>query len=460
MTRLLLTAAMVLALCAGVAQAAPPWSAPQSVSSPALFIEDPDVVIAADGRAVATWLAVGPPVAGGATPRPSPRLAVSQPGAAAFGPEGSAPRFVTPLIAYGLDRLVGLDTKRRSRGRISLRARFGNSQGAFGPPRTISTYTEDGGQPSLAGPNGSLAAWIARTPSGRRIVRAAVKSRGRFGRPFTLRGRGRANDVVAGAALGVMWVAWERAGVVEARVKLSSRRGWSGVQRLGRAAKASTTFAATGSGRRGYVAWIAQGAESAFVRAAILPVAGSRFRKAGTLSQACDQTGCRNDIRHEPPAEGHRLRLVPIPDRDALLAWSDWDGVQWRVNAARTIGVERTDFVSIPVSPFGQSSVLGDVAVAPSGTPVPAGTVMLAWSKLDAVGELGDRVQTAIWHPDGPLALPENVSDLDRARLPAVAFDFKGVRWTSLWSQRIGPETPGAPAANVTTFARAATRPG
>jgi hypothetical protein len=428
------------------------------VSSGSLFVDAPDVVFAADGGAIATWRWSGVKPPQGDAPG-GIRMAVREPGALDFGPERSAPRFVTPLITYGLDRVVGLDLRRRSAGRVSLRARFGNSSGTFGTPRTISTYTDAGGPPSLAGPNGSLAAWIAKGPRGRRIVRAAIKSSGRFRRPVTLRGTGRANEVVAGTALGVMFVAWERAGTVEARVRLAGR-GWSRVQRLGDAEPSATTFAAVGSGRRGYVAWLAQGAESAFVRAAILPVARTRFRKAGTLPQACDQTGCRNDIRHEPPAEGHALRLVPIPDRDALLAWSDWDGVQWRVKAAMTTGLERTDFVSFAASPFGQSSVLGDAAVAQPGTPVPAGTVMLAWSKLDAVGELGDRVQTAIRPPEGSFGPPEDVSEFDRARLPAVAFDPKSVRWTTVWSQRIGPDGPGVPLSQITTFARASTRPG
>jgi hypothetical protein len=52
------------------------------------------------------------------------------------------------------------------------------------------------------------------------------------------------------------------------------------------------------------------------------------------------------------------------------------------------------------------------------------------------------------------------VSDLDRARLPALAFDFKSERWTTVWSQRIGPDQPGVPLNQITTFLRSATRPG
>ena len=149
MARLTCIALIVLAVFASAAAAAPPWSAPQTVSSASLFVDSPDVVFAADGRAIATWRWSGPKPAQGNAPGGT-RLAVREPGALDFGPERSAPNFVTPLITYGLDRVLGLDTRRRSRGRISLRARFGNSQGGFGPPRTISTF---GGHrvPAVAG---------------------------------------------------------------------------------------------------------------------------------------------------------------------------------------------------------------------------------------------------------------------------------------------------------------------
>ena len=268
-------------------------------------------------------------------------MAVREPGAPEFGPEIVGPDFVTPLVTYGLDRVLGLDTRKRSRGRISLRARFGNSKGQFGEPRTISTYADAGSPPSLAGPNGSLVAWIAKSSRGRRIVRAAVKSRGRFRRPVTLRGRGRANDVVAGAAQGVSWVAWERSGVVEARVKRAGR-SWGRLQRIGEGAPSATTLATVGSGRRGYLAWIArESAESAFVRAAILPAGGARFLKARTILQGCAPSSpCDYDIG-PAPADGEVLRLVAVPDRDALLAWSDGYGAGWRVAAAATDGGSR-----------------------------------------------------------------------------------------------------------------------
>jgi hypothetical protein len=382
---------------------------------------------------------------------------VREPGSADFGPERAAPKFVTPLVAYSKERLLGLDTKRQSRGRISLRARFGVSRGGFARARTISTYTPAGGPPWLAGPSGEVAAWIAEGSGGRRVVRAAVKGRGGFLPSITLRGKGRANDVVAGAAPGVIWVAWERAGVVEARVKLAGRRAWSPVHRLGRAAKASTTFATVGSGGRGYVAWLAQEADSAFIRTAVLPVSANRFREAQPMTSCPPSVPCFDEqVLSAAPVEGQALRLVALSDRNALLAWSRRfiTPAVWRVRMALTAGSTRFT-PQFDVSPITESAVLSDVASGP-----PNDAVMFVWSRLDAVGELGDRVRARTWTPRGGFGDPEDVSDLARARIPAVAYDSRANRWATVWSQRIGPDAPGVPLDQITTFARSATRPG
>lgn len=448
MARLACTSLLLFVTCAGVAVAAPPWSAPESVSSSSLFVDSPDIVVSADGRAIATWRWSGVKPAQGDAPG-GMRLAVREPGALDFGPERTAPNFVTPLITYSLDRVVGLDTRRRSGGRISLRARFGSSRGTFGPPRTISTYVEAGGSPSLAAPDGNLAAWIATAPGGRRIVRAAIKSRGRFRHPVTLRARGRARTVVAGAGQGMMFVAWERAGVVEARVRLAGRRSWGPVHRLGRTSKGSTTFRASFSGRRAYLVWIARSAESEELRRAVFPAGGTRFGTARTI----------DTIGGPLPDEDRSPVIVALPEREALLAWTKWDGTNWRVHAAVS-GAHSRFGAPFAVSPAGQHSVLGVAASVPLGARLPGGTVLLAWSRLDAPGELGDRVQAALRPPGGSFGPPEDVSDLDRARLPAVAFDSNSSRWTAVWSQRIGPDQPGVPLNQITTFARSSTRPG
>ena len=448
MGRLTCIALLLFATCAGVAAAAPPWSAPESVSSPSLFVDSPHVALDGQGRAYATWVwtrGTGPDATGGW------RIAVREPGAGEFGPERSAPNLVTRPVPYGTAvRVLALDQRTRGRGLISLRARFSRPDGSFLPPDTISTYVPAGGSPSLAVHDNALAAWTAQAARGRRIVRAALRRPGgRFGKPVTLRARGRARNVVAGAGPGVLFVAWERAGVVEARVRMAGRPGWRSVQRLGRTSKGSTIFRVAFSGKRGYLVWMARSAESAELRRAVLPAGGTRFRTARTI----------DTIAPLPPDEDGSPLIVPIPERDALLAWTRWDGTNWRVHTAVS-GADTRFGAPFAASPAGQHSVLGAAASIPSGERLPGGTVLLAWSRLDAPGEIGDRVQAALRPPGGSFGAPEDLSDLDRARLPAVAFDSSFSRWTAVWSQRIGPDGPGVPQSQITTFARSSTRPG
>lgn len=435
MSRAALVAVLGLLATTPVAIAAPPWSAPESVSSPSLFVDSPHVVFDSAGRAYATWLASG-----------DVRLAVREPGVPEFGPERSAPDLLTPLLAHGSNRVLGLD--QRPGGRpdvISLRARFSRPDGSFGRPDTISTYGVAGGLPSLAVHDVALAAWSQGGPNGRRIVRAAIRRPGhRFGRPITLRARGRARDVVAGAGPGVLIVAWERAGVVEARVRFAGRGGWGPVQRLGPAAKGSTTFRVALAGERAYLAWLSGAAESAVLRAAVLPVGGTRFRATQVI----------DTIDRPPPGDDGSPALVPLTGRGALLAWTDWDGARWRVRGAASEAFLLFGPV-LDVSPANEQAVLGNAASIPPGAP----TVLVVWSRLDALGEVGDRVRAAMRPPGGSFGPPEDVSDSDRARLPHVAFDFVSGRWTAVWSQRIGPDQ-GVPPSQITTFLRSSTRPG
>lgn len=438
MGRAAMVAVLGLLVTASSASAALPWSVPQNVSSPALQIDAPHVVFDRAGRAYATW-----------SPSGGTRLAVREPGALAFGPERSSPTFLTPLLPYGVNRVIGLDQRAGKRPDvISLRARLSSPDGSFSRPDTISTYGVAGGLPSLAVHDLALAAWTQAGPHGRRVVRAAIRRSGhRFGRPVTLRGRGRARNVVAAVGQGVMFVAWERAGVVEARVRKVGR-GWGPVRRIGPAAKGSNTFRAAFNGRRGYLAWLAESAESGVLRMAVLPTGGTRFRAFQTV----------DTIDRDPSIEPHGPKIVPIPEQEALLAWTDWDGTAWRVRAAVTGPGARLG-APFDASPAGEQAVLGAADSASVGTPVPAGTVMVIWSRLDAVGEVGDHVRAALRPPGGSFGAPEDVSDLDRARVPDVAFDLVGHRWTAVWSQRIGPDQ-GVPLNQITTFLRSSTRPG
>jgi hypothetical protein len=444
MKRAAVIAVFGLLVPASTAAAAPPWSAPEDVSPPATFVGAPQVVFDNEGRAYASWSSISAGSSG-------QRIAVREPGANDFGPERAAPRFVTPLVSHGFGRVLGLEHFPTGHGRISLRARCSRPDGSFGRPDTIATNVRAGGPPSLAVHGIALVAWSEGARRGRRIVRVAIRRFGQrsFRSPVTLRARGRARHVVAAAGPGVTFVAWERAGVVEARVRRVGRGGWGPVRRLGPASKGATRFRASFAGRRGYLAWLSpHGADSAVLRAAVLPVAGTRFRPAQTVD-TIDRSLLGED---ESPA------LVPAGSYTAVLAWTDWDGSAWRVRAAAT-GASPSFESVVDVSPPEEQAVVSHAAAGTTAGPDPRPAVMVVWSRLDPVGELGDRVRSALRPPGGPFGAPEDVSDLDRARLGHGAFDPQAQRWTAVWSQRIGPDQ-GVPLAQITTYLRSATRPG
>src|SRR5829696_652626 len=127
MTRPLLflaSTAAVLALASAPALAAPPWSAPENVSSPALFIDEPDV--AADGRggALATWRWQAAPADPDAPA--GFRLAYKPPGSGEFRPEQDTFDLAAGPVLYGATRAVVLEQRRRGStpNRITLSARF------------------------------------------------------------------------------------------------------------------------------------------------------------------------------------------------------------------------------------------------------------------------------------------------------------------------------------------------
>jgi hypothetical protein len=82
----------------------------------------------------------------------------------------------------------------------------------------------------------------------------------------------------------------------------------------------------------------------------------------------------------------------------------------------------------------------------------------VVWSRLDAVAELGDVVLAGYLPPDGSYQGEEQVSLGDRARLPYAAFNPITGLPTAVWSQRVGPDGPGVPLAQIQTFVRASDR--
>jgi len=86
------------------------------------------------------------------------------------------------------------------------------------------------------------------------------------------------------------------------------------------------------------------------------------------------------------------------------------------------------------------------------------GEALVVWARLDAVGELGNQVLAAAIAATARTPGEEAISDADRARLPAAAFDpVTGAR-SVVRSQRIDPDGPGVPVTQARTVLRAATR--
>ena len=306
-TRLTCIVIVVFSAFASVAVAAPPWSAPQTVSSSSLFVDNPDVVVSADGRALATWRWSGPKPA--AEARPAVRGSRCASPAHCCSVPSAVPRsFVTPLITYGLERVVGLDTRQRGRAAYRCGHASANSKGEFRPATAPSRPT-----PIPASRRRSparTARWrvdrqgVPRAPhrAGGAEVRGPVPpsrhaARAAAGRTTSLRDRRWASCSSPGNA-----AAWSR--------RASSWRGakWGPVQRLGRAVPFATTFAVTGSGRRAYLAWLRRRRSLPVVRVAVLPAAGTRFRKAQTIPQDC---GIEAMPRRHPARAARRRAVAP-----------------------------------------------------------------------------------------------------------------------------------------------------
>jgi hypothetical protein len=141
--------------------------------------------------------------------------------------------------------------------RYRLNAAFGPATGGFGSARTLVTVPLLGVPQLATSGSTALVTWIegTRTSSGafRRVVRAVDRRAGRFGAPYTLSGRGRA-DVLSAAAntRGDQVVVFVREGDVLARVRRAGH-GWGSVQRLARADGATRWQLATGVDDRGQV---------------------------------------------------------------------------------------------------------------------------------------------------------------------------------------------------------------
>ena len=314
-----------------VAVAAPPWSAPENVSSPSLFVDNPARRVrrptaarrdlALERRAAGHGDAPGGIATGGA------RAGRARVRARAHRAElrHAAPHRTASTACVGLDTAA-------SAGAAGSRCApaSGARTASFGAPRhDLDLSSGRRRRRRWPARTASLAAWIAKASRGRRIVRAAIKSPGPVRQPVhAARPRAGERRRRRRRRSGVMFVAWERAGVVEARVRLAGPRvGPRAAARPRGQGVRDHVPRRRLSGRRGYLAWLAGG------RRVRCRCAWRCCRRRAPAS-ARRRRSTRSTATHRPSRIAPAL--VPIPERDALLAWTDWDGARWRVRAAVT----------------------------------------------------------------------------------------------------------------------------
>jgi hypothetical protein len=446
--RAALLAALVLAALPSAAAAAPPWSAPQDVSRPHLFVSDPSLVAAGDGSWLAAWRWQD---GVRAAARTGESAGVRSRSAAAFGPEHATPagRIGNPVAigatraALALLRPVG--STRAPRG--ELRVALGRASGRFGPSRVVARRPRIA-SPAFAGnAHGDLAlAWFEDRGTRNDRVYVALRRAGRrFGRPLRLAtGRVRSVTVAAGPR-GDTLVAWDARGVVRARYRPPGR----GFGRLETIRSQPTYFAAlraaiTARGRA-YLAWAAQfrseGGDSgpAFVQAAVRPAGAHRFRRAELL----ERLGRDRELN---PAG---LAVDPGSGR-AIVAWTGFDGATGRVRVAETDAGGRFS-IRQDVSPAGVEAVLDDVAMSPAGSRV------VLWTAFSPAVQQS-QVQGAYARFGERFGPPEAISAREQADTARAAFEPQTDRLVAVWVNR--PAGSSGPLASIRTYLQAAARSG
>ncbi len=232
---LALLAASPLALAAAPAGAAT-WSAPETVSERSHTFVGPLDLVPAPSAALATWTWQDGINDTGA------RAGFSISGrdkGGRFGPERMLPGDVVKTGTYGATRAIVLSQTSlpQTGGSFPFRiaVAFGRTDGRIGSRRTI-TVAPTAYLPQLgASARGSIVSWIQITDKGRRnaVMAATRTSGGRFSRPFTLSGRGKADTVSAAANHGDMVVAFARNGRLLARVRRAGHH-WGSIRELAR----------------------------------------------------------------------------------------------------------------------------------------------------------------------------------------------------------------------------------
>jgi hypothetical protein len=419
------------------------WSPPVTVSTPATFIDAPFVGVGASGQGLATWRyhqGIGENATTGV--RGAVRGLDGR-----FGPERKVPG--TPVL-YGRDRAVVASQSSRmvaGRERARLRVAFGSISGRFGPARTIDRYVPWHGPQLAANDHGRVVlAYIQRLHGRRRVVTLAERAPGRrFGPPRVFADRGGPVEVaVAVGPSGDLALAYKFHDKVVARVRPAGGRLGPPVRIGPSASQIGNLRAAVSASGAVWVAWLStrRPEEQVYeLRLAVRPATAHGFRASRLLDR---------EVRLVDQEAAFDLALDPAGA--GFLAWSGSDGTQLRARLA-SIGAPGRPIAIRTLSASGYGAAVSDLATSRR-----RGEALVAWARLNAAGQTGTEVRAGLIAPGGAYAGEEIVSDSDRARIPAAAFDPVSRNPTIVWSQRIGPDGPGVPIAQIQTVLRASTR--
>ena len=400
---------MLIRTSVALALIAPPWSEPETVSSPHRFVDAPRVTFGASGRALAAWTWQDGGAAG-------TDVASRPPGAAAFGRERRLARgVVAGPVAYGRSRavVVTLDGRR-------IAARFGSTTGRFGRTRTIASRANVQGLGLAAGADGTAAAtWLENR---RRVVVSLRRPGGRFGAPRTLATRSVRRVAVAVGARGHVLVTWtDSRGRLHARFKAPGRPFGPDDRLTARPAFGAELRPAVGPGGRALIGvgsqFRSEGGEvgTARFQVAVRPRGARRFDAARLLES-------RRRGQVEQP-----LAVIPaIAGNQLAVAWTGFDGTHLRARVAKGVSQPPAD-----VSPPGTDAWLGDLAAHTDGT------ALAVWT-AGTGDELAGQIQASVAPPARPFGPPEPISVDGEARIPSAAFDPTTGIPTVIWSHRPG----------------------
>jgi hypothetical protein len=439
MRRLLALTTAVLALAPAAAQAAS-WTAPQTVSQPHTFAGPLLVADTAQQAVVAAWPwqdNVGDDARGGES------FAVRPPGAGAFGPEGGAISGLVDVRPYAQTRWANLavrGTPRRDRATGVFLAQIAVSFSALSS-RVLATVPLSGRPQLASAPSGAtaLVTWIevTKTSSGaiRRVVRAIDRRAGRWGKAYTLSGRGRSDVVSAAAsARGDQVVAFVRQGKVLVRVRRAGH-GWGSIQTLATATGPTQWQLATGVNARGQVRVVWRRHElrtrTALESAALL-VGRGRFTAAQTLTAN---------------GASATFHLTETPQ-----GWAVADVEGDRPILHRTAGGSQF-LPGLAAAPAQAGTRGADVAFSP------VGGITVAWV-VPVAGQDGDGVARAATLPTtgsafGPV---EDVTPAEAVHEVRLAVDGRAGQPVAVWTARPEGTGPGIPVANIRTVVRSALR--